>query len=1321
MTTTESVIDWDALGLDRQEVAPVVEGVQLAEKQEPVKSTIDWDVIDSGGLKDEEEPSLVTKALEKGRTGILKGASWLGKTAYHTAGVGVGALNAPFAFYWGMSAAEFEDPQQFYKMPGWQQLAVMMGGGFVSAVESIAKPGSFGKQATDYYKGVTGKTIEQSLEESLRERGFRDAGGTAKLVAPALDTLYNIIADPTTLLVPAAQLARLRVPKGFVGQIPKHVADQIEYLNALDDIELKESVKQILKNAYDEKLWGIQEGGTFQNVKPTPTPFRGGITEGESFQNVQVPYQIPKVISGEKPPERTGMGQAVPREPATVPEAAQRIMDAARLRKDRYIAEGNLAKKSGVSALGFINQVRKRLGLPSYEDAAAANKQVDELYGQFASALMSKSFNRAPNKEVQFFDLGALVKAAQEVFGPHDTLKALKIIEAEDSEIGRTLKAAMPDLEKTLGSGQFSEPVEGVAKVARQKPPSPVSTVPVTPPPVTPKAPPVQIKSAEPLTVSKPTTTKQLFDEELDTTKGIVDELEEATGVRIEPSDEPLVVPGKSFKHVVPKVGANIPGVGEITGQIQLPNGDFWFRYVDEKTGARRYKSMNTIMEMAQAHTPPRQDVITMDFMGISEAYRIGKQAMEDFRLKLVKARNKRPQEPFQKQIPDTALFTPDWDQVVKRRKTGKVGNVDLYAPPVKGVERNIMMNSNEIPEGIYRDNLENPIRNFEYAGPELKELIYYPIREAWHDIVIEKKRFNNWLNGLRHGVSEDSSRRVGVYAIAQQKRIVRDPVTKLDTLYMDGIERLKASGITDIPKLTSEETRIYNAIRSKFDELYDRLTLARVASGKKPFPKVENYTTYMLDFAEMEARGINPMYHGDRIVNQQYLHPNATPFRFAKARSLNKYPVETDIFNIMNGYVPRAIEHINLTPRIAKSRELLGLMPDPGDPLGKAKIELWDTKPNLARFLDDWLTRQSGVKQFSKYGSVRMLERALQKLNNNLVIAYLSYNLRTVANQPLALANTIPEIGVINTAAGVEDLFRAAFGNGRLWKEVFAKSKVLLGRSYDVSLDDAIRAVKAGKFGAVTNVVGKWGMRPIQWFDIGTAWITWRGAYRKALKEGLEESKAIRYADDVVIKTQASGLPVDTAKLQSTTAGKALSLLQTFVINDFGYFLRDVVGVGNPRMSQTDAFKKAAKYVIAVTAFNSLYEDVLGIPSPFPAPITAAREALEEGKTPLEVWAEVGKELASKVPIVGGAIRYGSSPFGVGGELVNKAMTEKWTPGKAAEWLAKFKGIPGTQQFRRWQVEGERGEPLGVRIIQKRTLTPDDIRERKARWSDED
>lgn len=1412
------------VGKDPMNEGRLIDMLNQSEIKEGNPNAVDWESLEATPQV-VEKPSLPVRALEAGRTGIIEGVKYGGKTLYHTAGAMLGTVNAPNAFVWGMLGAELEDPQQFYKLPGWQKLAVSLGGGFVSALESIAKPGSWGKQASDYYKGVTGRSIQESLEGSLKERGFKDPKGSARLVAPMVETLYNLIADPTTALVPAAQLAKLRTPKGFVGTIPKHIQDQIEYLNALDDIDLQNAVKAQLRNAYDEKLWGIQEGGTFQNVKPFRTgglpPQEAGIVEGATFPNAQQPptppsgrsggtvisgetlpnvwpngqprlkdvppggivegesvgptvgmnlkVGVPRVettqrppgvaISGAQPPAQTPMGVQVPREPTTIPEAASRIMDIAKNRTAAYVLEAELAKAAGVGASGFITKTGKRLGLPSYQDLVATQKETEALYGVMIDQLAAKTRPKPFSQEVKDFDLGCLVQAAREVFGPDETMKALRLLENEDSQIGRTLKAAMPELEKTLGSGQFTQPFVQEAKagrtvVPRGTPPQVKAQIknledvdkargeaakkrvesmqdilkrgrgetPVPKVEGTPKLPPKPVAKVEPQPQrpTKDSDLNRLIDEDVDETMSVVDELEEATGVRVNPSAEDVIVPGKTFKHIVPKVGEKIPGVGEITGQIALPNGTFWFRYIDEKTGVRRYKSMDTIMEMAQSYTPPRDTIITLDFMGISDAFRLGKQAIRDFRVKLEALKSKYGTGTFQTQIPDDALYTPDWDKTVKRRRTATYNKTPIFAPPVKGLERNVIFNANELPGGLYREHLENPIRNFEYAGQELKELIYYPIKEAEHTISLERKKFDTWLKGLRSQVSFESAHRIGVYAIAQQKRMLRDPKTKQNVLYQDGIERLKGMGITDIPKLTDDEMRVYKIVRDKFDEMYDRLSVARIAGGHKPFPKVENYVTYVLDFKEMEARGMHPLLQGDKVLNPQFIHPSATPLKSAKPRGKTAYPVETNIFGIMEGYMPQAIKHIHMTPRIAKMRELLGVFVNPktGDVMDK--VGLSQTKPNLYNFLNNWLTFQTGVRPTSSFWDKGQVGRVVNALNRNLTFALLSGNLRTMLIQSAALRNTVGEIGAKNTALGVEDMMRVATGNSRLWKEAFAKSNVLLGRAYDVSAQQAFDAIREGKWGSVKTALGRAGMKPIQWLDIGTAWMTWRGAYRKALSEGLADTKAARYADDVVVKTQASGAASDVAPIQRTSAGRALTLLQTFVINDWGFFLRDVIGRGNPRISKKEGFTKLLKYVTATTALNVLYEDVLGMNSPFPTPIRAAQEALEQGDDEVSGSWIFAKELLENMPIMGGAIRYGVSPFGAPVELVGQGfeMLQKGaSPAKIAEWVAKAKGIPGTGMVSRYAREEERGEPLWPRLAGKRTITSQQERENKALW----
>jgi len=415
----------------------------------------------------------------------------------------------------------------------------------------------------------------------------------------------------------------------------------------------------------------------------------------------------------------------------------------------------------------------------------------------------------------------------------------------------------------------------------------------------------------------------------------------------------------------------------------------------------------------------------------------------------------------------------------------------------------------------------------------------------------------------------------------------------------------------------------------------------------------------------------------------QKFLHPSMTPFKYAKPRSKVKYPLELDAFTVMEKYLPQAVRHIHMSPRIAKTRELLGLFDEVAQDGSKTKWSLFQTHPNLANFVDEWLLYQTGIEQGSKIFHGK-LARILTKLNNNMTFALLSWNLRTILIQPSAFRNTLTEIGPKYMLHGIKDLFSAAVDH-KLWNHAFDKSNVLFGRAFDVSLQQAFDAVRGGRFGTIKTVVGKAGMKPLQWFDIATAWATWRGAYKKALAEGLGEFKAARYADDIVVKTQASGAPSDIAKIQRTPEGKLVTLLQTFVVNDWGFFMRDVLGVGNPRLNPKDTFGKLLKYVVATTLVNNIYEN-MGMSSPYGTPVKAALEKLEQGESELSAARAAGRELLEGLPMVGGAVRYGSTPFGpvmqTVGEVAGTVLSDKpFKAGQMTEWGGRIVGIPGTAQ----------------------------------------
>lgn len=589
-----------------------------------------------------------------------------------------------------------------------------------------------------------------------------------------------------------------------------------------------------------------------------------------------------------------------------------------------------------------------------------------------------------------------------------------------------------------------------------------------------------------------------------------------------------------------------------------------------------------------------------------------------------------------------------------------KVGK-DLKAPAISEYESNGIRQGPELrtrwPLGGWT---ENPPRVYEELGRFWKEELYDKMRDAEVSAKKEHVKLRLDLKQAKKGLGFKSQRRIGAYAVAQQK---------------NGKNILKAMGIKEIPELTAKEMKAYGWMRENLESLYTRLNEARRMAGKEPFGKVDDYFTFMRVFSLQERLGWTPhepkaaKYFAEKYEQFIEKHFKTTPFRFAKQRKAARREVRLDAFNVFDAYAQSALAHIHKSPHIGRGREYLLKFPD--------GFELKEVKPNTAAFVSQWLDAAAGQRI---RWLPRPIETGLGKLNNNLTYAVLSANIRSALIQPTAWLNTLTEIGPRYASEGISGIFKPA-----IRRQIMAKS-ALITRQYDIAVREAMEGL-TGKIGAAKKVVAGTALKPLGILDMETAMASWWGAYQKALKaDKLSESKARVYADDVVTKTQASALEIDLAPIQRTAVGRTMSLFQTFVINNWNFLVRDVAGIKNPRVSKAQAIKKAATWVAGATLINMFYEDVLQIPSPLPTPIRAFIDAYEKGKSIPEASFRVAIETAELVPVVGGGIRYGSSPFGavtqLGIDTVTKVSDRPGPKKSYVDIAGKWLGVPGTAQY---------------------------------------
>ncbi len=626
---------------------------------------------------------------------------------------------------------------------------------------------------------------------------------------------------------------------------------------------------------------------------------------------------------------------------------------------------------------------------------------------------------------------------------------------------------------------------------------------------------------------------------------------------------------------------------------------------------------------------------------------------------------------------------------VIKQREipAKEKGEEPRLAPPVYKSEFDAIKKMPELRVKPLGGWIENPIRTFEELGADIKELFYRPIKEGEH---LAKKHFqqiHEKAEKIRKALPRGSSERIGIYAISQQK---------------GGGEILTAMGVKEVPKLTPEEIKAYGWMRTGLETFYNKLQEARKNAGKEGFGHVENYFTFARQFALLEKLGFSPIFARGELL-QTIMHKKTTPFRYEKHRVGGLTRADLDAFGVFNRYMESATRHYYLSPAIAKGREMLLTFHE-----GKGKWILRDEKPGAAKFITEWLDYQAGQR---KPQLPNLIEKGLTKLNKNLAFSILSANLRSALIQPSAIVNTVTEIGPKWTFEGIKSMLDASS---------VEKSNVLLSRQFDVNVTETLAGLP-GRLGKAKQAVGNAGMKPLQWLDMQTAKATWQGAYKKGKSDGLSENAARNYADDTVTKTQGSAMPSDMAPIQRTALGKSLSMFQTFVINQWGFLTRDVLGLKNASIKNPQAIKKTLTFIVAATAVNSFYEDILGLPSPLPSPISAFVDALDKGEDMPSASAEAAREIASLVPVIGGGIRYGSSPFGAaveyGGDIIKKIAPNYAGPTRSAgELVAKGLGIPGTAQaVKSIRIANKGGSPIDVilgrypedngKLVQPKTL----------------
>lgn len=215
-------------------------------------------------------------------------------------------------------------------------------------------------------------------------------------------------------------------------------------------------------------------------------------------------------------------------------------------------------------------------------------------------------------------------------------------------------------------------------------------------------------------------------------------------------------------------------------------------------------------------------------------------------------------------------------------------------------------------------------------------------------------------------------------------------------------------------------------------------------------------------------------------------------------------------------------------------------------------------------------------------------VEKISQYLRTGSSIAEMGLSVRTVLMQPFGYTSSIALIGEKYAAKG---MLKFATQRGLAAQEVMEASAFMRNRSatFNREVREANRWLGTDSLKNDLVTASFWG---IQKLDMAVSIPTWIGAYDKAKDEGMNHDNAVDYADNMVARTQGSGLPRNMADIQQGAVWKKMFTMF------YSYF-------GAYQNMQTDLWKqtsfrnpaqalKFAKAQIWLTVVPSLLVDAL-------------------------------------------------------------------------------------------------------------------------------
>ncbi|KKL97640.1 hypothetical protein LCGC14_1832460, partial [marine sediment metagenome] len=363
-------------------------------------------------------------------------------------------------------------------------------------------------------------------------------------------------------------------------------------------------------------------------------------------------------------------------------------------------------------------------------------------------------------------------------------------------------------------------------------------------------------------------------------------------------------------------------------------------------------------------------------------------------------------------------------------------------------------------------------------------------------------------IDGVKYSVQE----MIGVYN-ANKNRLA-----KLAIMYGNGFSESDIDKI--IAGLTDAEKAWGDFIIQDYAENYERLRQEVIKVENRDMGQEENYSPMRrteIDYGTHTEEII------DEILRKESLRKVFTEHGFTIKRkevpAEFQKPINLNSTSVWLSQVAKQEHYINFAGLVIDMRKVAeGISKSVEQKFGK------EFNKTIRSYIDR-------VANPNIYKSYNALENMSRRLRQNAVIAYLAYNLVTMAKQ-------IPSVFLYLADAGPAHLMSSAmqFATDPIGLIDFVKEKdpQVKFRSIERELEE-LKANEPSKHFAIINKFGSAGLQGIFLFDAVVRTIGWNAVYQKALKSNKSEAEAVRLAQNATLRTQPAAAPKDLAQLYAT------------------------------------------------------------------------------------------------------------------------------------------------------------------------------------------